>query len=193
MSGRRVFPDLYPEETCAKIGHDLLKIESTSGQQSWEIEYKCRRCGEIQTYKTVETDTISSASSIPVIEIAGLETLEEGLSVPFEKKSVPEFLGLPYASQLLLNASNLYAERNAVYKDNFRMVGKIMEAMFPGSRPNLNSAADYNRWHLFELAIVKLTRYATAFNEGGHADSLDDMIVYLAMVAALDAENGHRS
>lgn len=93
----------------------------------------------------------------------------------------------PYVTKLLNEMAGLYAERNAVYKDNYLMVGRIMEAMFPAGK-TLRGADDFNRWHLFELAIVKLSRYASNYNQGGHKDSIEDMIVYLAMVAALDAK-----
>ena len=93
---------------------------------------------------------------------------------------------LPYATTLLHKMADLFAERNAVYKDNFRMVGKIMAAMFPEGI-ELKTPEDHNKFHLFMLAIVKLTRYAINY-QGGHKDSLEDMIVYLSMVAALDAE-----
>jgi len=99
---------------------------------------------------------------------------------------------LPYVTNLLNESAALFRERNAVYKDNFRVVGRIMFAMFGENPPELKTEADYNRWHLFELFVVKLSRYSINYRAGGHADSLDDMIVYLAMVAALDAENGHR-
>lgn len=99
----------------------------------------------------------------------------------------------PYVAQLLQKNAQLFAERNSVYKDNYKMVGRIMKAMFPNGSPRLESEADFDRWHLFELAIVKLTRYVTHYSEGGHEDSLDDMIVYLAMVAACDKDAGHRS
>lgn len=98
----------------------------------------------------------------------------------------------PYVSELLSSLAGLYAERNAVYKDNFRRVGDVMVALFPDGPPKLETTADYCRWHLFELAIVKLSRYAVAYNAGGHVDSLDDLIVYMAMVAACDRENGKR-
>ena len=98
----------------------------------------------------------------------------------------------PYVSELLHSLAGLYAERNAVYKDNFRRVGDVMVAIFPDGPPKLETTEDYCRWHLFELAIVKLTRYAVAYNAGGHIDSLDDLIVYMAMVAACDRENGKR-
>lgn len=93
----------------------------------------------------------------------------------------------PYVTELLNRMANLYSERNAVYKDNYLKVGAVMSAMFPHGK-TLKTADDFNRWHLFELAIVKLTRYANQYEEGGHQDSIEDMIVYLAMVAGLDRE-----
>ena len=66
------------------------------------------------------------------------------------------------------------------------MVGKLMQAMFPDGI-KLDSQEDHNKFHLFMLAIVKLSRYAINYDQG-HKDSLDDMIVYLSMVAALDDE-----
>ena len=110
-----------------------------------------------------------------------------GLNIPDDRPH-----DLPYVTNLLNESAALFRERNAVYKDNFRMVGRIMIAMFGDNPPELKTEADYNRWHLFELFIVKLSRYSTNYNGGGHSDSVDDMIVYLAMVAAMDAENGHR-
>lgn len=95
--------------------------------------------------------------------------------------------GDPYVTKLLGDMAKLYAERNAVYKDNYKMVGRIMEAMFPDGI-ELRTAEEFNRWHLFELAIVKLSRYAVQYKSGGHQDSIEDMIVYLAMVAGLDDE-----
>lgn len=54
-----------------------------------------------------------------------------------------------------------------------------MTAMFPNGVV-LKTAADFNRWHLFELQIVKMTRFA---NSGlVHLDSIQDDQVYGAMV-----------
>ena len=97
-----------------------------------------------------------------------------------------------YVTELLKRHATLFEERNSVYGDNYRMVGRIMKAMFPDGVPEILSEADFNRWHLFELAIVKLSRYAVNYQHGGHADSLDDLIVYLARVAMCDKEQGHR-
>lgn len=98
---------------------------------------------------------------------------------------------LPYVGELLRQAADLFEERNRVYGNNFEMVGEIMEAMFPDG-VTLRTAADHNRFHLFMLKIVKLSRYAVNYEDGGHEDSLDDDIVYTAMVAAMDRRAGHR-
>lgn len=90
--------------------------------------------------------------------------------------------------QILERMAKLFEERNAVYRDNFRVVGEVMHVLFEDGPPRLETAADYARWHLFELAVVKLTRYARQYNVGGHKDSIEDQMVYLAMVAMLDAE-----
>lgn len=85
-------------------------------------------------------------------------------------------------------AARTYEERNRVYKDNFRVVGRLMNAMFPNGAPKMSNEEDFNRWHIFELIIVKLTRYVQNWNQGGHKDSLDDILVYVAMLQEIDSE-----
>lgn len=82
-------------------------------------------------------------------------------------------------------AADLFAERNAVYGSNYEMVGDLMVTLFPKGI-TLKTREDHNRFHLFMLKIVKLSRYAINYEKGGHADSLEDDIVYTAMIAALD-------
>jgi hypothetical protein len=88
---------------------------------------------------------------------------------------------------LLQADASIFADRAEVYKDNYAAVGRVMEALFPDGHSQ-NSQEDHNRWHLFELVIVKLTRYVMNYDSGGHKDSLKDMRVYLAMLERLDAE-----
>jgi hypothetical protein len=96
----------------------------------------------------------------------------------------------PFATNVvaqLREAADVFQERAAVYKDNYAKVGNVMMALFPEGAPELQTAEQFNRWHLFELAIVKLTRFANNYEEG-HEDSLVDMVVYLEMVLALYKE-----
>jgi hypothetical protein len=89
------------------------------------------------------------------------------------------------ADKILEAAAKTYRERNAVYGDNYLRVGRMLEALFPDGIL-LKTAADHNRFHLFMLNIVKLSRYAVNFNNGGHQDSIHDATVYAAMLESID-------
>lgn len=99
---------------------------------------------------------------------------------PLKPASVPE---------LLESMAQTYRERNAVYGDNWRNVGNVVMQLFPKG-VELRDANALNTWHLFELIIVKLTRFA---NSGlKHSDSIHDIAVYAAMIEAalLEKSNG---
>ncbi len=87
--------------------------------------------------------------------------------------------------EILKGSAETYLERNSVYKDNYMKVGIIMDTLFPDGI-TLKTKDDFNSWHLFELLIVKITRYAHNFPEGGHQDSIHDAGVYCAMVEYAD-------
>lgn len=90
-------------------------------------------------------------------------------------------------ADLLAKMADTYRERNAVYGDNWRTVGQVMISLFPdGIR--LETAKSFNEWHLFELIVVKLTRFANS--KLTHADSIHDIAVYAAMIEAAIKENG---
>lgn len=88
---------------------------------------------------------------------------------------------------ILSQSHDVYKDRSAIYKDNFRSVGRVMVALFPEGRPPLVTAEDYDRWHIFELLIIKLTRYANNYDQP-HEDSLLDQLPYLGILGALDQE-----
>lgn len=86
------------------------------------------------------------------------------------------------AADILAEMADTFRERNKVYGDNYKRVGAVMMALFPQGM-SLTSAEDFNKWHLFELMVVKLTRFA---NSGlTHQDSIHDLAVYAAMVESL--------
>lgn len=87
--------------------------------------------------------------------------------------------------------AEIYADRSAIYRDNYKVVGRVMEALFSDGAPRLYAATDYDRWHIFELIIVKLTRYTQAWPTP-HKDSVDDMGVYAAILGAIDEEERRR-
>lgn len=102
-------------------------------------------------------------------------------------------LGVP---DILEGMAATFRERNAVYGDNWKMVGELMDVMFPQGigvtthAKSLKATAipgillsDYDVWHLFELMIVKLSRFAISGLT--HEDSVHDLAVYAAMIEAI--------
>lgn len=87
-------------------------------------------------------------------------------------------------AEALGHASRVYAERNEVYQDAYLVVGQIMQALFPQGMV-LAKEEDHNRYHLLVLVAVKMTRYAAQWRSG-HPDSMDDIMVYAAMLRTLD-------
>lgn len=75
-----------------------------------------------------------------------------------------------------------FKERNAIYGDNYKVVGRLMAVLFPEG-VELKTELDHVRWHLFELQIVKMTRLANAGL--AHIDSIHDIAVYGAMLEAV--------
>lgn len=82
---------------------------------------------------------------------------------------------------ILEQMANTFRERNAVYGDNYKMVGKLMEILHPDGVV-LRTAADHDVFHLWSLVIVKLSRFAISGLK--HVDSIHDQSVYGAMIEA---------
>lgn len=85
----------------------------------------------------------------------------------------------------LNDCSETYHAKHKIYGNNFLIIGKAMEAIFPEGL-TIKTADDWNRIHLFLLNMVKVTRYANNYNTGGHEDSLRDSIVYQSMLQFVD-------
>jgi hypothetical protein len=94
------------------------------------------------------------------------------------------------AAGILEQAADTYRERNAEYGENYRVFGRVMDALFPDGL-TIKGVDEWNRFHLWLLSVVKLTRYVQNW-EAGHEDSILDEIVYLAMTLQLDRERAHR-
>jgi len=85
------------------------------------------------------------------------------------------------ADTILSEMAETYKERNAIYGNNYKMVGPIMEILFPNGVPAKLLGSD--QFHLFELKIVKLSRFAISNLE--HIDSIHDDAVYSAMIESI--------
>jgi hypothetical protein len=88
---------------------------------------------------------------------------------------------------LLRAMAETFERKNAQYGSNGVKVGDVMQVLFPNG-VTFDSAADHRMAHLFQLVIVKLTRFVNSGMK--HVDSIHDAAVYCAMV---EAETGHHN
>lgn len=118
-----------------------------------------------------------------VLDQAGLHGFPETPSLPVATpEQTAELLEHVDAAAILENAARTFRERNENYKDNAVLVGQIMQLFFPEGVA-LRSQNDHHFYHLFELMIVKLTRFVKS--DLRHADSIHDLAVYAAMCETL--------
>src|SRR5262245_18569259 len=89
---------------------------------------------------------------------------------------------------ILNEMANTFKERNGIYRENWHMVGKVMEALHPDGL-HLLTAQDHERFHLYCILVVKLTRFAISGST--HIDSIHDIGVYAAMIEHLITTNNH--
>jgi hypothetical protein len=92
-----------------------------------------------------------------------------------------------YVPEELRAKASIYEERNKLYGDSYKIFGSIME-LIGLDNFNLRSADDHNRFGVYVQLLGKVIRYGKQFDNGGHADSLDDMAVYAMMLKELDHE-----
>ena len=92
-----------------------------------------------------------------------------------------------YVVAELMKAAETYKERNAIYKDSYKIRGQIMEILFPDGI-QLKTAKDYNRFGMFTGVMTKMMRYAAQMQDGGHYDSAHDAAVYAMMLNEIDHE-----
>lgn len=104
------------------------------------------------------------------------------------KMNIPNKIIEADASVILQEMSSTFKERNKIYGDNYKSVGSVMHSLFPDG-VNLKTVDDYNTWHLFELMIVKITRFVNT--KMTHRDSIHDIAVYAAMIESLISKEGN--
>lgn len=87
----------------------------------------------------------------------------------------------PGVPSILREMALTYEDRNRVYGDNWKMVAPIIKILFPKGVPT--EIVTSHQWHLFELKIVKLSRFA--ISNLTHVDSIHDDAVYSAMIESI--------
>lgn len=88
------------------------------------------------------------------------------------------------AADFLTAGAETNRQRTALYGDSHARVGRVLDAMFPGG-VSISDVHDQNRYRLLVQIVDKLCRYTGRWPEP-HADSLLDLSVYAAMLAAED-------
>jgi len=88
--------------------------------------------------------------------------------------SDPEFV--------MVDMLKTFKERNKIYGDNWKRIGCVLEALFPDG-VTIKTAKEHNRYHLFMMIMVKITRLSTT--NINHIDSAHDIAVYSAMLESL--------
>lgn len=91
----------------------------------------------------------------------------------------------PTVPQRLEDLAELYNERGKVYGNDYKMHGDLMRLFFPNGL-TLKTVDDFNRYGVFKELVTKINRYAKAYKDGGHEDSLNDISVYAQMLQELD-------
>lgn len=126
----------------------------------------------------------SKGLNAAVLDRNGIRPQQQQASAP---EPLPSTEGSK-AAMILAESASTFESRNAVYKDNAVNVGAVMRGFFPNGI-QLTTAEDHRIYHLFELLVVKLTRFA---NSGlTHQDSIHDAIIYGAMVEDLVSPARH--
>lgn len=90
-------------------------------------------------------------------------------------------------ADVLSKAAETFRERNKTYADNYIRLGNIMHSLFPQGL-TVKTPEDWTRLYFFFLNHVKMSRYATQWQAGGHHDSSLDASVYAAMLHAFDED-----
>lgn len=121
----------------------------------------------------------------------GCESLRPESEVPPSSSATEAPTSGPItAADTLARALETQRERAAAYEGGqpaFLRSGAAAAALMPAGVA-LQTPLDHTRWHLIRMILAKLARYCTNWPRG-HRDSIHDIIVYAAMLEALDEEN----
>lgn len=84
---------------------------------------------------------------------------------------------------IMRDALATHIDRQRTYNSGHRRQGAALAALFPDGL-TLKTPEDFAHFMLFDMVMVKVTRYADHFETGGHQDSARDLQVYAAMLEA---------
>lgn len=179
-----------------EIGRKFWEWKRTGKDRNWRGFHMCAflaRHGLINLPDSI----LAKMTLAPEANLAEAEKRNSPeVRKPFDRVSIPQLEKLYNTSasstdsigervaKLLEGGAGTFRERNATYGSNFRMVGPIMEILFPAGVPP--EVLRHDAFHLFELIVVKLSRFA--ISNFTHQDSIHDATVYAAMIEAIVQE-----
>lgn len=88
------------------------------------------------------------------------------------------------ADEILSQGAQTFREKNGKYGSNYTKVGKIMAILFPEGI-ELRTEYDHLLYHEMSWLIGKLTRFCSTEEPMTDLDSINDMMVYCAIVEML--------
>lgn len=85
-------------------------------------------------------------------------------------------------NEILEAMARTFEERGKIYGDNYKLIGFVLETMFPHG-VHLVTANDHLKWSMFLEIVKKTCRLASA--KLNHQDSIHDIGVYAAMFESI--------
>jgi hypothetical protein len=144
------------------------------------------RAHDMDAYNPPEGFVDSNIGAIPVSKLIEIDGCKIDVSVQVDLSNAQR---LRRADEILQDMANTFRERNAVYGNNYRMVAKLVAVLFPDGVPPELVVTD--QWHLFELKLVKLSRFAVSGLK--HKDSIHDDAIYSAIIESIIEEQEFKS
>lgn len=109
---------------------------------------------------------------------------------PFTEKPMAKFkpeVKVPTAADAMLAGAKTWQERQTTYGSNYVRAAGALAALFPDG-VTLKTQKDHERFQIFNLIVVKLSRYTVNWSLGGHKDSVHDAMVYAALLESIDSD-----
>lgn len=149
---------------------DICDMYEKNGIKTWWYD-KNKDWG-----KTISEELLDS---IPLENIPNL--VKDNIEFNKPKDAKPETAG-----DILAKAAEIFKAKGEEYGNSYHEFGPILKALYPDGI-ELKTTEQMNRFAVFSLMLVKIQRYSHHFLDDGHKDSLDDLIVYTAMLQELDS------
>lgn len=92
-----------------------------------------------------------------------------------------------FVPEALRKAADIFEQRNALYKDNYKKFGKWVAPLLQ-DRVMPKTEEEWGRFAYLLLMLHKVSRIVEQFHEGGHRDSNDDLAVYAMMLSELEED-----